>query len=252
MPFNGSGSFAQLYNWISDAAAGLKISSKRMQEEAQDVANGLTQCLTRDGQSVPSADLPMNGFKHTNVAPGVADGDYATIAQLHATRDVLNLIFPIGSIIMWSGVVASIPANFHLCDGTNGTHNLSGRFVIGTHPGIPPGTPGGTSGSVVLAVAHLPPHAHPVFDPHHTHHVADPSHYHTFPGPSSVPIAVPGTALNLSGQPNSQAASATTPAITGIGLQGSQSGVSVGNTGAGQPFGIMPPFLALAYIMRVS
>ncbi|MGI4855688.1 MAG: hypothetical protein ACRYHA_01950 [Janthinobacterium lividum] len=195
----------------------------------------------------------MNGFKHTNVAPGVADSDYATIAQLHATRDVLNLnlIFPIGSLIMWSGLVASIPANFLFCDGANGTHNLTARFVMGATPNVSPGTPGG-AGSMTLSEVHLPPRAHPVYDPPHTHIVADPSHYYAFPGPSSVPINVPGNAFNLSGQPNSQSASATAPSLTGIGLHGTSTGVSVGNTGAGQPFGILPPFLAFAYIMRVA
>lgn len=38
---------------------------------------------------------------------------------------------PIGSIILWSGSIASIPAGWQLCDGTNGTPNLKQRFTIG-------------------------------------------------------------------------------------------------------------------------
>ena len=38
---------------------------------------------------------------------------------------------PIGGIIMWSGTVASIPADWQLCDGTNGTPDLRDKFIVG-------------------------------------------------------------------------------------------------------------------------
>ena len=38
---------------------------------------------------------------------------------------------PIGSIIMWSGTKASIPVGWNLCDGTNGTPNMTGLFTMG-------------------------------------------------------------------------------------------------------------------------
>lgn len=31
---------------------------------------------------------------------------------------------------MWSGTIATIPSNYQLCDGTNGTPDLRSRFVI--------------------------------------------------------------------------------------------------------------------------
>lgn len=40
---------------------------------------------------------------------------------------------PSGAIIMWSGSV--IPAGFRLCDGTYGTPDLMGRFIVGYHYG---------------------------------------------------------------------------------------------------------------------
>jgi len=36
-----------------------------------------------------------------------------------------------GGIILWSGAVIDIPAGYQLCDGTNGTPDLRGQFVIG-------------------------------------------------------------------------------------------------------------------------
>ncbi|MEM6297076.1 MAG: hypothetical protein AAF740_00130 [Bacteroidota bacterium] len=46
-------------------------------------------------------------------------------------------VVPVGGIIMWSGSIATIPANWQLCDGTNGTPNLRGRFVVGFDPTTP-------------------------------------------------------------------------------------------------------------------
>lgn len=42
-----------------------------------------------------------------------------------------NGIIPIGGIIMWSGTVATIPANWQLCNGTNGTPDLRDKFIVG-------------------------------------------------------------------------------------------------------------------------
>ncbi len=39
--------------------------------------------------------------------------------------------FMIGSIVIWSGSIATIPSNWQLCDGTNGTPDLRNRFVRG-------------------------------------------------------------------------------------------------------------------------
>jgi microcystin-dependent protein len=33
--------------------------------------------------------------------------------------------------VLWSGAASNIPDGWRLCDGTSGTPNLSGRFVVG-------------------------------------------------------------------------------------------------------------------------
>lgn len=38
---------------------------------------------------------------------------------------------PIGCIVMWGGTINSIPSGWRLCDGTNNTPDLRDRFVIG-------------------------------------------------------------------------------------------------------------------------
>jgi microcystin-dependent protein len=40
-------------------------------------------------------------------------------------------MFPVGGIVLWSGSANTVPDGWRLCDGTGGTPNLSGRFVVG-------------------------------------------------------------------------------------------------------------------------
>jgi len=54
--------------------------------------------------------------------------------------------FKAGMIILWSGSVVSIPAGWHLCDGTLGTPDLREKFILGASVVTPPGTTGGVSG----------------------------------------------------------------------------------------------------------
>lgn len=39
-------------------------------------------------------------------------------------------LIPVGGIIMWYGPIASIPAGYHICDGTAGTPDLRNRFTV--------------------------------------------------------------------------------------------------------------------------
>lgn len=80
MPFN-AGVFSLIYSWVADAAAGIDISSSRMDTQEADIATGLTNCITRDGQSLPTASLPMGNFRHLNVGDGVARTDYSSLGQ---------------------------------------------------------------------------------------------------------------------------------------------------------------------------
>ena len=54
-----------------------------------------------------------------------------TNAQDAATKTYVDTSIPVGGIIMWSGTIASIPSNWRLCNGTNGTPDLTNKFIIG-------------------------------------------------------------------------------------------------------------------------
>lgn len=50
-----------------------------------------------------------------------------------------------GIIVMWSGSESNIPTGWHLCDGTNGTPDLRGRFILGSDSTHSSGSTGGSS-----------------------------------------------------------------------------------------------------------
>ena len=81
-----------------------------------------------------------------NVGDPVSSSDRNTYMGVNGNLDFLNALVPIGSIMMWSGTLATIPTNWHLCDGTNGTPNLLAKFVEGVANGST--NPGATGGSV--------------------------------------------------------------------------------------------------------
>ena len=66
----------------------------------------------------------------------------STMTDLYG-RDFNIVAFPRGMILMWSGSVTEIPRGWALCDGTNGTPDLRGRFVLGTSSEQVTGSTGG-------------------------------------------------------------------------------------------------------------
>lgn len=66
MPFNGAGTFAR-YTPGTPYVNNTTIDETVVNAELSDVATGLSNCVTRDGQSPATANLPMGTFRHTNV-----------------------------------------------------------------------------------------------------------------------------------------------------------------------------------------
>lgn len=82
MPWSGSGSFTRSYNWVNDRDAAINITASRMDGEDDNFATGINACLTKSGENAATANLPMGGFKHTNVANASARTEYATAGQI--------------------------------------------------------------------------------------------------------------------------------------------------------------------------
>jgi len=77
-----------------------------------------------------------------------------------------NAIAPTGLIGLWHGILATIPAGWVICDGTNGTPDLRDKFIRGAEGDDVPatttvGTVGG-SNNTTLTEPMLASHSHPV------------------------------------------------------------------------------------------
>ncbi len=86
-PFNGSGQF-DVFTPGNPRVAGTTITSSVINSTNTDFATGLTNAITRDGQSPPTADLPMGGNNHTNVGAATVRTEYARADQVQDASTV--------------------------------------------------------------------------------------------------------------------------------------------------------------------
>ena len=82
MPFNGSGTFTRIYNWVNDKVAGTPITASRMDAEFDNYATGLGQTITKDGQTTLTGNIPFNNFKITGLGNGSARNDSIALGQV--------------------------------------------------------------------------------------------------------------------------------------------------------------------------
>ena len=66
---------------------------------------------------------------------------------------------PSGAIMMWNGTNANIPSGFVLCDGSNGTPDLTDKFILGRGSSSNSGNSGGAN-PFTLTEGNLPSHSH--------------------------------------------------------------------------------------------
>lgn len=120
--------------------------------------------------------------------------------------------FPSGGIIIWSGASNNIPDGWALCDGTNGTPDLRGRFVLGESETHAVGSTGGSE-EVTLTVEQMPLHSH------------------SYAGTGDDMAVSSGTGkTTTSASPNTK---------------------NTNSTGSSQPHSNMPPYYVLCYIMKL-
>lgn len=83
MSFNGSGTF-NINTAGQPVVTGTVISSSVFNALTADLATGLSTCITKDGQTTVTANIPMNSFKFTGLAAGTAATDSVRLGQLQA------------------------------------------------------------------------------------------------------------------------------------------------------------------------
>ena len=216
------------------------------------------------GSSTPLTTYTTNNGTVPNTNPIILDAagrtpnevwlqtgySYKFVLQTSAgvTLQTLDNLYPIlqsatatastfltGMIIIWSGSLGSIPAGWVLCNGSNGTPDLRDRFVIAAGSTYAVGATGGTADAIV--VTHT-----------HTATVTDPGHRHTYNAQDQVNNGGNGYSLS---RENQNAGTNITGFNSGS-INTASTGISVSNASAGSSGtgANLPPYYALAYIMK--
>lgn len=81
MSYNGSGTF-NINSAGQPVVSGTVISSTAFNALTADLGTGLTTALTKDGQTTPTANIPMGTYKITGLGAGTATTDAVRLGQL--------------------------------------------------------------------------------------------------------------------------------------------------------------------------
>lgn len=104
--------------------------------------------------------IPFDGTADITIT-AKADGGNADTVGGKTVDEIISAGLPIGSIILWSGSISTIPTNWQLCNGTNGTPDLRNRFAVGAGSSYGVGATGGEVNHT-LTIAEIPSHNHAV------------------------------------------------------------------------------------------
>jgi hypothetical protein len=166
--------------------------------------------------AVPTASLGTNTTQIASCAFAIANG------------------VPSGSIVLWSGSIASIPSGWVICNGSNGTPDLRNRFVVGAGSTYAVGATGGSANATLVSHSHTA-----------TSTVTDPSHSHT---------TASWIQNNVGGNPGLDSGGLYGPTTASSGTNAASTGISVSTSisteGSSATNANLPPYYALAYIQK--
>ena len=121
--------------------------------QGQDGAKGIQGPKGSDGAQGPKGQSGSTGPK----------GDVGP----QGPTPPVEMLAPIGSIIAYAGTKASLPQGWVIADGSNGTINMTDKFVLGSNGNV--GTVGGYADSIVVSHNHTISHTHKMNN--HTHSI---------------------------------------------------------------------------------
>lgn len=207
------------------------------------IANTNPIILGTDGK-LPNELWLQSGYSYKFIVEDVNDNvlnTYDNIAGILTQIPTSTATVPTGCILIWSGSVGSIPSGFNLCDGTNGTPDLRNSFVLGAGNLYAIGQTGGSTDAIVVSHNHTATSA--VTDPGHSHNFVQMQSYSGYfqpVAPDRIPqgngvVGIQTSASNIINTNTTGVTVATTNA-------------SAGTSGSNAN---MPPYYALAYIMKL-
>jgi len=193
--------------------------------------------------------------------------------QLDALATVVSKsdLFPKGLISMWSGAIANIPTGWLLCDGKNGTPNLTDKFIVGAGSSYIIGATGGSKDAIVVSHTHTQDsHTHTATATttgNHTHTItvaSNGAHSHsgslpigtnsggdnTMPLRGHTVVGYQNFNTNNSGAHTHSATASTTGAHSHAITNNSVS-PTIESTGSSGVNANLPPYYALAFIIKI-
>ena len=185
---------------------------------------------------VPNEIWLLQGYSYKFIVQSSTGTSLITLDNLYGilqNAPAVSNTVPSGLIAIWSGSTGSIPSGWLLCNGANGTPDLRNSFVLGAGNTYAVGATGGSTDAIVVSHTHAATSTSTVSDPGHYHTVPMQNGYVTYGGGPGIT----GSGINYP----------TNAAYTGISVATTTTNATAGVSGSGAN---MPPYYALAYIMK--
>lgn len=180
---------------------------------------------------------------------------WSNLIRLKPVKDLQNRIVPLNTALPYWGLKADIPKGWQLCDGTNNTPDLRGKFLVGKSNETEFKNVGKTGGAkqVTLAEIEMPNHNHNVSIriPPHKHDYRDRymTEYFSTGGVDGTEFAGNNLAGTNGDNDNRYFfyKNSTTSSSGGQTIS-----TKVVNKGGNRPHQNLPPYYTLAYITYIG
>lgn len=232
---------------VSQADDHIRLLKATIKATFPSVTGAITKTQAQLNDGLEKSGGTMTGALVLAGAPA-ADLQAATKAYVDTQ---VSTRLPTGIITMWSGAVDAVPTGWALCNGTNGTPDLRDRFVVGAGSSYAVGATGGSKDAIVVAHSHS---ASTAGAGGHNHYVAAGGAREDLTGSNYVRVSAAGGEGGLVNN-NFEYELQGTPNVADVGLTSSVGnhthGVTVDSTGSSGTNANLPPYYALAYIMKL-
>jgi microcystin-dependent protein len=212
------------------------ITQNQFKESMTNVSNDINAAISRIYKADVEAIRNL-----ADLSKKIQDKSGLTLPGNLTVQGSFNYL-PRGTIVAYNET--SAPSGWTLCNGSNGSPDLRGRFIFGNGGSRGMNTTGGAE-TVALATHQMPAHSH-VIDANGNHNHGINSDWIVWP-PGTYPNSF-GGGNRTSGDRSAQGFARLNQFSTHHAGQHSH---HIHNTGGGQAHENMPPFYVLTYIMKL-